>query len=118
MPTSLANTDNKSVWTPSKDKPRKEGRRMARRPAVNAEITRALLLESGHRCAVCGAGCPLQKAHIIPWHKSKQHRIEDLICLCASCHARADTEHWGEKALREYKKKPWIMRQGSNPQSV
>jgi excisionase family DNA binding protein len=38
--------------------------------------------------------------------------------LCANCHARADSEHWGEKTLREYKKRPWILRQGSEAQKV
>lgn len=84
---------------------------MPDRPAIPAHITREILIESGHRCAVCGANCPLERAHIIPWHKSKEHKAEDLICLCASCHERADLEQWGEATLREYKKKPWILRQ-------
>ncbi len=84
---------------------------MPDRPPIPTEIARAILVESGHRCAVCGASCPLERAHIIPWHQSKEHRAEDLICLCASCHERADLEKWGEKALRQYKHKPWVMRQ-------
>jgi repressor LexA len=81
------------------------------RSRVPAEITRQILIESGHRCAVCGAGCPLERAHIIPWHKSKTHKAADLICLCANCHERADQEGWGEKTLREYKQRPWVGRQ-------
>lgn len=80
------------------------------RPKIPAEATRAILIESGHRCAVCGEGCPLERAHIIPWCKSKEHKIEDLICLCANCHQRADQENWGAATLREYKLKPWILR--------
>jgi type I restriction enzyme R subunit len=38
------------------------------------------------------------------------HRAEDLICLCANCHERADKEKWGERTLREYKRRPWILR--------
>jgi hypothetical protein len=30
--------------------------------------------------------------------------------LCANCHERADSETWGEKTLREYKQRPWVMR--------
>lgn len=85
---------------------------MPDRPAIPKDITRQILVESGHRCAVCGANCPLERAHIIPWHKSKEHKVEDLICLCASCHERADLENWGEKTLREYKRRPWVLRQG------
>jgi formylglycine-generating enzyme required for sulfatase activity len=84
---------------------------MSKRPAIPAEIARRILIESGHRCAVCGASCPLERAHIIPWHKSKEHKAEDLICLCANCHQRADHEKWGVKTFREYKRNPWILRQ-------
>ena len=83
---------------------------MPNRPAIPAEIVRIVLTESGHRCAVCGVPCPLERAHIIPWHRSRKHRAEDLICLCANCHQRADHEKWGEKSLREYKRSPWIAR--------
>lgn len=84
---------------------------MSNRPAIPAEVTREILLESGHRCAVCGTPCPLERAHIIPWRKSKEHKAEDLICLCANCHERADKENWGAKTLREYKSRPWVLRQ-------
>jgi hypothetical protein len=88
------------------------------RPAIPAAITREILIESGHRCAVCGATFPLERAHIVPWHKSREHNAEDLICLCASCHERADLEGWGEKTLREYKQKPWILRQYKSEEAV
>jgi formylglycine-generating enzyme required for sulfatase activity len=91
---------------------------MPDRPSIPAEITRQILVESGHRCAVCGANCPLERAHIIPWHKSKEHKAEDLICLCASCHERADLEKWGEKTLREYKQRPWVVRQYKSDETV
>jgi tetratricopeptide (TPR) repeat protein len=87
---------------------------MSNRPAIPAEIVREILLESGQRCAVCGTPCPLERAHIIPWHKSREHKAEDLICLCANCHERADKENWGEKTLREHKRMPWVLRQYEN----
>jgi len=80
------------------------------RPTIPAETVRQVLIESGHRCAVCGEPCPLERAHIIPWRKSKSHAIENLICLCANCHHRADLENWGEKTLKQYKSQPWIIR--------
>ena len=80
------------------------------RPAIPSDVQREILIESGHRCAVCGEGCPLERAHIIPWHKAKEHTAENLICLCANCHGRADKENWGENTLRQYKQKPWVMR--------
>lgn len=76
---------------------------MPNRPVIPAATKKAILIESGHRCAVCGEGCPLERAHIIPWRSSKDHAQENLICLCANCHERADREEWGEITLKEYK---------------
>jgi len=81
---------------------------MPNRPAIPASTQRAILIESGHRCAVCGDGCPLERAHIVPWRSTKDHTPENLICLCANCHERADRENWGEDALRQYKLNPWV----------
>lgn len=81
------------------------------RPRIPAEVERQILFESGHRCAVCGLPCPLERAHIVPWCKNHDHRPENLICLCANCHERADNERWGEATLRKYKETPWILRQ-------
>ncbi len=80
------------------------------RPAIPAELVRRLLFEAGHRCAVCGTECPLERAHIIPWRQRREHTIENLICLCANCHARADLEKWTSETLRSYKEKPWVLR--------
>ncbi|MCX7424674.1 MAG: HNH endonuclease signature motif containing protein [Planctomycetia bacterium] len=73
-------------------------------------MSRQVLIESGHRCAVCGDSCPLERAHIIPFCDSEDHALENLICLCANCHERADKERWGERTLREYKRRPWVLR--------
>lgn len=87
---------------------------MQSRPSVPRDIARAVLVEAGHRCAVCGVPCPLERAHVVPWRRSKSHKQEDLICLCSNCHQRADYEKWGEKTLREYKQNPWILRQNAS----
>ncbi len=84
---------------------------MSGRPAIPADIKRQVLIESGHRCAVCGRFSPLELAHIIPWHKSKEHKAENLICLCANCHGQSHKGKWDEKTLREYKKRPYVIRQ-------
>lgn len=85
-----------------------------RRPAIGNGVARAVLTEAGHRCAVCGESCPIERAHIVPWHRSKRHQVEDLICLCANCHSRADNEKWGEATLRIYKANPWVVRARSD----
>jgi len=91
---------------------------MDNRTSIPAEIKRNILVECGHRCAVCGVPTPLECAHIIPWSKSGEHKVENLICLCASCHERADKESWGEKVLRKYKQKPWVIRQYEKEDSI
>jgi len=80
------------------------------RPRIPAEVEREIFIQAGHRCAVCGESLPLDRAHIIPWRESREHRVEDLICLCANCHRRADVEKWGQPTLREYKQRPWVSR--------
>jgi len=91
---------------------------MGGRPRVPTKIEEEILIEYGHRCAVCGYPCPLERAHIIPWHQSKEHKAEDMICLCANCHERADKENWGEKTLREYKRRPMVKRRFEGTDSV
>lgn len=80
------------------------------RPKISATTARTVLIESGHRCAVCGDACPLERAHIVPWCETADHSLENLICLCASCHQRADNEKWGRKVLAEYKRTPWVLK--------
>jgi type I restriction enzyme, R subunit len=88
------------------------------RPSIPQEVVNAILIEAGHRCAVCGTPCPLEKAHIVPWCRRRSHEQENLICLCANCHQRADHEQWGEKILQEYKQNPWVMRQNNSPRQI
>jgi type I restriction enzyme R subunit len=78
--------------------------------AIPVEVTRQLLIESGHRCAVCGAPSPLERAHIVPFQKEGSSRYDNLICLCANCHVRADIERWSSEILRSYKERPWVAR--------
>jgi len=91
---------------------------MTNRPKIPAEVERELLLECGHRCSICGTPIPLERAHIIPWRKSKEYKAEDMICLCANCHERADREKWDETTLREYKTRPWVLRQYKNVDDI
>lgn len=94
---------------------------MPNRPTIPAEVSRQVFIEAGHRCAVCGTPVPLERAHIIPWHRTRDHSAENLICLCANCHQRADQEKWDTETLRQYKERPWVHRNydaGGPPPSV
>lgn len=80
------------------------------RPSIPAELQRRLLVDCGHRCSVCGEPTSLENAHIIPWSMKKEHSFENLIVLCAVCHARSEKEKWNEQEMREYKSRPWVAR--------
>jgi type I restriction enzyme, R subunit len=88
---------------------------MPNRPAIAIDIQREILFESRHRCAVCCEATPLERAHVRPWSKSRDHSVENLIALCANCHERADTEKWGESYLKRYKEQPCALRANAMP---
>jgi type I restriction enzyme R subunit len=88
---------------------------MSTRSKIPAEVKRQVQTESGDCCAVCGRTEGLEFAHIRAWSKSQEHSAENLIYLCAGCHARADREKWIEVHLRRYKDKPWIIRKEWEP---
>jgi hypothetical protein len=71
-------------------------------------MSRAVMLEAGHRCAVCGETSALDVHHIIPWEKVQKHEQANLICLCAVCHRRAGDNEMDRSSLRHYKTHPWV----------
>lgn len=74
------------------------------RPAIPAEIRRAVLVEAGHRCAIPTCRYPSSDLHhIIPWETCKAHDFDNLIALCPNCHRRADSGEIDRKSLRLYK---------------
>ncbi|MFI5495252.1 HNH endonuclease [Actinoplanes sp. NPDC051859] len=79
------------------------------RPAIPADLERALMVEAGHRCAIptCRAVEPLQIEHIVDWAENKEHEFENMIVLCSSCHDRkvkaANPRKLDRKALQQYK---------------
>ncbi|HVF92236.1 MAG TPA: sigma-70 family RNA polymerase sigma factor [Blastocatellia bacterium] len=83
---------------------------MSNQPAIAINIKEVVLIESGHRCAVCGEGCRLEKARFVSWRKTPEVAVEDVICLCERCHGASERENWSEERFREYKARPWIKR--------
>ncbi len=77
---------------------------MAKRPAIAADLERAVLVESGHRCAIptCRQ-IPVELAHIVPWARCKMHTFDNLIALCPTCHTRYDKGEIDRKSMRTYK---------------
>src|SRR5579872_3628202 len=85
------------------------------RPAIPMDVQREVLLQARHCCSVCCVPTPLERAHIIAWRKTKDHSEPNLVALCANCHTRADTENWGEAALRRYKQNPCALERDRLP---
>ncbi|MFI9393335.1 HNH endonuclease [Streptomyces bauhiniae] len=76
------------------------------RPPIPRELRRAVLVEAGHRCAIptCRQH-PVDVEHIDDWAKVKEHRFENLIALCPTCHRRKGdgSDQIDRKSLRQYK---------------
>ena len=77
---------------------------MARRPPIPSELQRSVLIEAGHRCAIptCRQS-PVVIAHIVAWSKCKEHKFENLISLCPTCHSRFDGGEIDKKSMLIYK---------------
>jgi len=77
---------------------------MAKRPAIPADLERAVLIECGHRCAIptCRQ-VPVELSHILSWAKCKTHTFDNLIALCPTCHTRYDKGEIDRKSMQTYK---------------
>ena len=77
----------------------------AGRPAIPRALARAVRIEAGHRCAIptCRATSGLQIHHIEDWTKVQEHAFENLILLCANCHARITAGEIDRRAVMAYK---------------
>lgn len=62
-------------------------------------------VEAGHRCAIptCRTTSGLQIHHIEEWAKVRAHAFENLILLCANCHARVTAGEIDRKSVKVYK---------------
>ncbi|MGC9439269.1 HNH endonuclease [Streptomyces sp. WG5] len=52
-------------------------------PSIRAQV----LARDGFACQMCGKRSDLEVDHIIPVSKGGSWEMENLWCLCASCHA-------------------------------
>jgi hypothetical protein len=75
------------------------------RPAIPADLRRAVEVESGHACAIhrCGEHTYLEIHHING--NREDNRVENLILLCDKHHKMAHAGVIDRRALREYKER-------------
>jgi hypothetical protein len=74
------------------------------RQAIPRQLEREILVETGHRCAIptCRQ-IPVEIAHIVPFSDVGEHKFENLIALCPTCHTRYDTGVIDRKSMLQYK---------------
>jgi hypothetical protein len=76
----------------------------AGRPAIPAQLKRAVLVEAGHRCAIPSCrSTPVEIAHLKPWADVQEHTFDNLIALCPTCHTRFDGGQIDRLAMLQYK---------------
>ncbi|MEV5824802.1 HNH endonuclease signature motif containing protein [Spirillospora sp. NPDC052242] len=74
------------------------------RPDIPRPMVRAILVEAGHRCSIptCRAH-PVELAHIDAWAKVREHKPDNLIALCPTCHTRYDKGEIDRQSMLIYK---------------
>jgi hypothetical protein len=78
---------------------------------IPADIKRQVLIEAGHMCAIPVCRYPAtQFAHIEPYSKVKEHKVENIIALCPNHHDQYDNKKSiDRKSLLIYKQKLQLL---------
>ncbi|MCX5513832.1 HNH endonuclease [Kaistia algarum] len=74
------------------------------RRRIPADVARKLRQEAGFGCAKCGHPY-LEYHHIVPWRDDQHYRVEDMVALCANCHANIDVYRADRQYQLKYKPK-------------
>ncbi len=74
---------------------------------IPACIKRQVLIEAGHSCAIPTCQYPAtQFAHIIPFERAREHRVDNIIALCPNHHDQYDNKKTiDRKSIKIYKQK-------------
>jgi hypothetical protein len=79
---------------------------------MSAQLRRDVLVEAGDRCAIptCRRH-PVDIEHIDDWAKVKEHKFENLIALCPTCHRRKGNgpDQIDRQSLKQYKKNLTVL---------
>lgn len=75
-----------------------------KRPPIPTDIRRRVLVEAGHRCSIPTCRQIICEVHhIVEWSEVKEHKYENLICLCSNCHTLVHDKKIDRKSLKMYK---------------
>ncbi len=74
------------------------------RPDIPRPLRRDVLIEAGFRCAMphCRE-TTVQIHHIVNWAQVHEHTFDNLIALCANCHARVTSGEIDRTAVKRIK---------------
>lgn len=80
---------------------------------IPADVKRAVLLESGHSCAIPTCQFPVTEfAHIEPYAQVKKHEVSNIVALCPNHHCLFDQKKMiDRKAMKAYKVKLQLLNQ-------
>jgi len=74
---------------------------------IPSQLRRDVRQASLFGCSSCG--CPIiESHHIIPFAQVQEHRFDNLVALCPTCHQRADEGgQWSPDLVRQFKSNPY-----------
>ena len=61
---------------------------MASRPAIPAEVERAVRERDKDACVDCGEPWPCDLDHDPPWEYVKEHKVSGIFLRCRACHKK------------------------------
>lgn len=68
-------------------------------------VRRALLVEAGHRCAICEDSAPAQFHHIVEFNRLGHHDRRHMIAICGTCHHKCTIGMIDRRSQEQYKEK-------------
>jgi hypothetical protein len=82
------------------------------RKTIPKRMEKRLYQEVSSRCPICGEEdvTKLTIHHLEPFARSKEHNPDEMIVLCANCHAKADAGEIPSEELYEAKTGPRVIK--------
>jgi hypothetical protein len=68
-------------------------------------VRRELLVEAGHRCAICEDSAPLQYHHIVEFNRVRHYDTRHMLAICGTCHHKCTIGIIDRPSQRAYKQK-------------